>query len=131
MKGQAIFNTHCVSCHQVGGEGGLVGPQLDGIGTRGAERLCEDILDPNRNVDTHFLLSSITMKDGTVAAGMVRGEPGAVVILTDIAGQEHRLQKDAIKRRETLPVSLMPAGFGERMSEVEFRNLLSWLLEQK
>ena len=33
------------------GKGAKVGPQLDGIGTRGLDRLMEDILDPNRNVD--------------------------------------------------------------------------------
>ena len=45
-NGQQVFQTHCVACHQIDGKGGLIGPQLDGIGNRGIARLCEDILDP-------------------------------------------------------------------------------------
>jgi len=47
-KGKVVFKTHCAACHQIEGEGGLIGPQLTGIGFRGADRLAEDILDPNR-----------------------------------------------------------------------------------
>src|SRR5581483_8462125 len=49
--GKAVFEKHCAACHQIGGQGAKVGPQLDGIGNRGAERLLEDVLDPSRNVD--------------------------------------------------------------------------------
>ena len=31
-----------------------IAPHLDGIGNRGLERLLEDVLDPNRNVDQLF-----------------------------------------------------------------------------
>lgn len=129
--GERAFATHCAVCHQVGGVGGLVGPQLDGIGARGVARLCEDILDPNRNVDGHFQMTVISMKDGTTVAGMVRGESGAVVVVTDVAGADHRLIASEIARREGLALSLMSAGFGERIGEAEFADLLSYLLGQK
>ena len=48
------------------GSGGLVGPQLDGIGNRGLERLVEDVLDPNRNVDRAFRTHLLTLKNGDV-----------------------------------------------------------------
>src|SRR5207247_1797732 len=50
-KGEQLFTQHCRVCHQIDGTGVVIGPQLDGIGTRGLERLLEDVLDPNRNVD--------------------------------------------------------------------------------
>ena len=38
MAGEKIFRTHlvagCIRCHKVGGEGGIVGPVLDGVATR-------------------------------------------------------------------------------------------------
>lgn len=131
IRGEALFRTHCASCHQVAGEGALLGPQLDGIGARGPARLCEDILDPNRNVDAHFYLTTLTLRDGTGTAGFIRGQSGAVLLLVDPAGKEHRLQKDAIESRETIPRSLMPPTFEHLLKEGEFNDLLGWLLSQK
>lgn len=129
-NGQVVFETHCAVCHQVGGKGALLGPQLDGIGSRGVARLCEDILDPNRNVDAHFYLTTFKLKDGTTSAGFVRGESGAVTVLVDPAGAEHRLQKSAIAGKTTMPLSLMPPSFDKVLSEAEFNDLLGWLLQQ-
>ena len=43
--GAKTFTQNCAVCHQLDKEGALVGPQLDGVGNRGADRLIEDILD--------------------------------------------------------------------------------------
>ena len=66
--GQALFTKNCAACHRHGGEGGLVGPQLDGVAVRGPERLLEDILDPNRNVDEAFRTTVATLADGRVVS---------------------------------------------------------------
>lgn len=52
--GKAVFVKHCAVCHTIANEGAKIGPQLDGIGIRGLDRLLEDVLDPNRNVDMAF-----------------------------------------------------------------------------
>ena len=130
-RGKALFRTHCASCHQVAGEGALLGPQLDGIGARGPARLGEDILDPNRNVDAHFYLTTLKLKDGTSTAGFIRGQSGAVLLLVDVKGQERRLQKELIASRKTIPHSLMPPTFGNLLKETEFHDLLGWLLSLK
>ncbi|MDZ4287094.1 MAG: PVC-type heme-binding CxxCH protein, partial [Prosthecobacter sp.] len=127
-KGQQVFSANCAVCHQVGGQGGLIGPQLDGIGNRGAARLCEDILDPNRNVDAHFHLHALKLKDGLTTSGFLKGEVGQVTIIADAAGQEHRVPKSEIVEDQTIPMSLMPPVFGQTIPEADFVNLLSWLL---
>lgn len=129
-NGPRLFETHCGRCHQLAGKGALLGPQLDGIGSRGVARLSEDILAPNRNVDAHFYLTTFTMKDGSTQAGFLRGENGAILEIIDAAGSTHRLTKSAIKEQKTTPVSLMPAGFEKILSEAEYNDLLAWLLEQ-
>lgn len=127
-KGELVFTTHCAACHQIERKGGVIGPQLDGIGSRGLERLAEDILDPNRNVDAHFRLTTITMKDGTVTGGFVNSEKGEIVEVIDATGKRHRLSKGEINQRNTSSMSLMPAQFGEFLSKDDFRDLLAWLL---
>ena len=129
-RGKEMFVQHCAVCHQLGGEGGLLGPQLDGIGQRGAARMAEDILDPWRNIDSHFQLHHVTLHDGTVATGFVRGEAGQAIIMVDAAGSEQRISKADIKQDTIMPVSLMPPTFGETIAEADFHHLLGWLLER-
>ena len=54
VLGAKVFEKNCAACHQLAGKGAKVGPQLDGVGIRGLDRLLEDVLDPNRNVDQAF-----------------------------------------------------------------------------
>lgn len=129
-KGAALFVTNCASCHSIQGRGGLVGPQLDGIGNRGADRLIEDVLDPSRNVDTHFRLHEITLRSGATALGYVRGEAGQVVLLVDAAGHEQRISKGDVVTDKELPLSPMPAVFGQTLSERDFHSLIGWLLSE-
>ena len=131
QKGEAVFTVNCAVCHALGGKGSLVGPQLDGIGNRGLERLMEDVLDPGRNVDAHFRLRVITRQDGAVLAGLERGQAGQVVMVVDAAGQEHRIPKADIKSNEETALSLMPAAFGASVPEADFLDLMAWLLKQR
>lgn len=129
-RGAQVFQTHCAACHQTGGQGGLIGPQLDGIGTRGVERLCEDILDPNRNVDAHFHLHILTLQDGSTLSGFLKAEAGQVLILADAAGREQRVSKNTVVKDDVQPLSLMPPVFGQTIPEKDFTDLLGWLLER-
>src|SRR5206468_4911664 len=85
--GAKVYAKHCVACHQIGGQGAKVGPQLDGIGARSAERLLEDMIDPNRNVDPAFRMTRMTLKDGRDLQGLVLREEGEVVVLADDKGK--------------------------------------------
>ncbi len=54
-KGRMIFNTHalaaCNRCHQVQGEGGPIGPALDGIASRlSEEQIHESLVDPQATI---------------------------------------------------------------------------------
>ncbi len=129
-KGASIFTANCAACHQIGGEGGLLGPQLDGIGARGAARLCEDILDPNRNVDAHFHVHLVTRKDGSTLSGFLKASAGQALILVDAAGTETRIAKSDIHKDTVMPLSLMPAVFGQTLPEGDFLHLLAWLLSK-
>ncbi|HRH97053.1 MAG TPA: c-type cytochrome, partial [Prosthecobacter sp.] len=129
--GANVFKMNCAACHQIKGEGGLIGPQLDGIGARGAARLCEDILDPNRNVDAHFHLHTLTMKDGGTFAGFLKAELGQIQLLADATGKEHRIAKKDIAKTDVTPISLMLPTFGQTLDEATFVDLLGYLLNEK
>lgn len=129
-KGKAIFTKQCAICHTLNNEGAKVGPQLDGIGIRGAARLMEDTLDPNRNVDHTFRATKLDLKDGQSLTGLVR-EDGAVHVLVDSAGKEHRIPTADVDKKTTSNLSAMPANLDTVMTEEEYYHLLTFLLEQK
>lgn len=130
-EGASIFTQNCAVCHQVEKVGGLVGPQLDGIGNRGLERLCEDIVDPNRNVDPAFRSTLLVLKDGDVASGLFRREEGETVVLAESTGKEISIPKNQIAERRQSETSLMPENFGELLTEEQFNHLLAYLLSQR
>ena len=129
--GQRVFQQSCAVCHQIGGQGALVGPQLDGIGNRGLERLLEDVLDPNRNVDSAFRSHTITLKDGDVMSGLPRREEGELLIVADSTGKEISIPKTNIENRRESELSLMPENLGELLAPADFNNLMAYLLSQR
>src|SRR5690606_4170879 len=112
-QGAKVFEKHCAVCHQLDGKGAKIGPQLDGIGLRGLDRLLEDTLDPNRNVDQAFRLTALELKDGQVVTGLLLREEGAVLVLADQQGKEVRVPSGNVETRSTSQMSPMPANIAE------------------
>lgn len=129
--GARVFETHCRPCHSIAGQGGLVGPQLDGVGHRGPERLCEDVLDPNRNVDRIFRYSMVTLHNGDLMTGLFRREEGEQRIYVNASGQEQRISRREIREVRESDASLMPDNFAEVLPPTEFNHLLGFLLSQQ
>jgi putative heme-binding domain-containing protein len=130
-RGKAVFTKHCASCHQIAGQGATIGPQLDGIGNRGLDRVLEDVLDPNRNVDVAFRTTTLRLTDGRVVSGLVRREEPQQLILADAQGKEFSIAKSEIEEQQKTPLSLMPANVGEILSGQEFFDLVGYLVSQR
>jgi len=127
-RGEKVFTLNCRPCHQMDGTGSVVGPQLDGVGGRGLERLLEDVLDPNRNVDPAFHNTLVSLRNGEVVSGLFRREEGEAIVLADGAGKEVSIPtKDVVERRAS-QTSLMPENFGEVISPQDFNDLMAFLL---
>jgi putative heme-binding domain-containing protein len=130
-RGAEIFTKNCAACHQVAGKGTVIGPQLDGIGQRGLDRILEDVLDPNRNVDVAFRAASLVLNDGRIVSGLVKGEVGEQLIVFDNLGKEQRIAKTDVDERNVTALSLMPANVHEIVPENDFYHLVAYLLQQK
>lgn len=126
--GKKVFATTCANCHQVGGQGAKIGPQLDGIGNRGVERLLEDTLDPNRNVDHAFHTTILDLKDGGQLTGLLRIE-GKTLIMVDSQAKETRVNVDDVEKKRTTPVSPMPSDIAEKLKPQDFYNLIAYLAD--
>jgi putative heme-binding domain-containing protein len=79
-KGKAVFHaplSGCVACHKIGGQGGIVGPELDAVG-RGVpvELLIEAVVWPNRQIKEGYVATTLTLKDGRKLQGYKVSEAG-------------------------------------------------------
>ncbi len=127
-RGAAVFAQNCALCHRFQSNGGNLGPSLDGIGSRGVPRLIEDILDPSRNVDPTFRLTTLTLKNGETKSGLNLRAEGDRTLLRDPATNEDITVATAdIKETTPLSISPMPAAYDSVLSETDFFALIGYL----
>ena len=119
----------CQRCHKLHGEGGDVGPELNGIGRlRGRESVLRSILNPNAEIAPGFESVVVETVGGTTVAGILKQEsPTALGIQTPEEGLI-QVSKSGIRTRERGP-SAMPDGLGELMTLRELRDLVEALSE--
>ena len=130
-KGKDVYAKHCAACHLLENQGGKIGPNLDGIGIRGADRLLEDILDPNRHLDAAFRATTLNLADGRTVTGLVLREEGAVIVMADNDGKELHYNKADVEKRTLSNVSPMPADWGEKLPSKDLHDLLAFVLTKK
>ncbi len=130
-RGAKVFRERCANCHRIGNFGAVIGPQLDGVGGRGLDRLLEDLHDPNRNVDQAFATTVIALDDGRVLSGLVRRREGQTLVLADTEGRETVVQVESIEERRSTRLSLMPENLAASIPDEQFGHLMRYLLDQR
>jgi putative membrane-bound dehydrogenase-like protein len=132
-KGKAVFHaplSGCVACHKIGGQGGIVGPELDAVG-RGVpvELLIEAVVWPNRQIKEGYVATTLTLKDGRKLQGYKVSEAGGEMQLRELAsGQTSRFTPAQIAERQEAG-SLMPEGLIMNMTRDELRDLVAYLAQ--
>ncbi|WP_221394342.1 c-type cytochrome [Dyadobacter sp. NIV53] len=129
--GKIVFTQNCSTCHQIQGAGGMVGPQLDGIGNWGNKALTQKILDPNRNITEAFRTYNITLKDEKTLTGLYRRTEGETMVFADLSGQEFSVVKNDMKEYRASKYTLMPDQFRNIIPEKDFYALMEYLLSVK
>jgi putative heme-binding domain-containing protein len=130
-SGQLVFVQNCSPCHSIGGKGGSIGPNLDGVNQWGPRALAEKILDPNRNISENFRNYSIKLKDGKLMSGLYRRDEGAIIVFADAGGHEFSVPKKDISEQVASKFTLMPDNFKERLSPKSFNSLIYFLTNHK
>jgi quinoprotein glucose dehydrogenase len=130
-RGRELFfgkvEVSCVRCHQAEGTGGVVGPQLDGIGARkDARYLLESLVRPDAQVADGFQTMIVITDEGRAVSGIVVSEDNERLTLRSAEGELLTLQQDEIDERVAGPSS-MPADLVSKLSRRELRDLVAWL----
>jgi quinoprotein glucose dehydrogenase len=133
--GQRVFfykaEVSCLRCHKIRGEGGEVGPDLAGIGSRQTrEYLLESIVDPNRQIAKGYETVVLTLANGQVKTGILRSEDAKAVRLVTPEGALVTVPKDEIDQRARGP-SAMPEDLVRQLTRRELRDLVEFLADLK
>ena len=126
-KGRALYAAVCGQCHKLYGEGGALGPDLTGSGRHDLNYLFENIVDPSAVVDAAHYLNVLELKDGRVLSGIVGAQSERTLTLRAV-GQETVIDKQDIKARKIMPLSLMPEGLLQAFTPEQQRDLLAYLM---
>jgi putative heme-binding domain-containing protein len=132
LRGRAVFfdpkGVACIRCHRVRGEGGDLGPDLTGVGTKYDRAfLAESILYPSKQIAEGYQQTVVRMKDGRVLSGLVRSETSEELALADAEGKRHVLRTSEIEIRRGSDVSLMPDNLHSALTPEDFANLVAFL----
>jgi putative heme-binding domain-containing protein len=136
-KGEAIFfdakGVGCVRCHAAAGRGNSnIGPDLTGSGAKyDRAELIRSVLEPSHRIATGYQPVIVSTRDGKVATGVVRSESDTTLELADSEANITNIPKSDIAVRRVGDVSIMPARLVERLSPVEFADLVSFLTSLK
>jgi quinoprotein glucose dehydrogenase len=118
-------------CHKVGNEGGEVGPNLAGLGTRqNREYILESIILPNKKIAPGFETLLVTLKDDTTYAGILKSETDMILEINSPEDGVLKLKKADIKTRAR-GLSSMPEELRQVLTKQDVRNLVEFLSTAK
>jgi len=133
--GRRVFFTKteasCLRCHKVKGEGGDVGPDLAGIGSKQKrDYLLESIVDPNKQIAQGYESVVLSLTNGTVVSGVLKGEDAKEVKVMTADGAVVTIPKGKIEER-TRGKSAMPDDVVKHLTKRELRDVVEFLASLK
>jgi quinoprotein glucose dehydrogenase len=134
-EGKKVFlekvEASCVRCHKFNGEGGEVGPDLTGMGSRKDRNyILESIVFPNKHIAQGFESVIVTLKNGSSYAGTLKSETPEILEINSPEDGLLRLKKAEIKTRER-GLSGMPEELRQILTKQDLRNLVEFLANSK
>ena len=126
-KGKQIFAARCLTCHQQGGQGGKVGPVLDGVGVTGIEAILRNVLTPNAAMEGGYRNFRVVTKDGRLVQGLLVSRDADAIVIRQPNTADIRIPAKEITQADFTGISVMPEGLLESMQPHEVSDLFAHL----
>ena len=123
---------NCVACHKMNGEGLKVGPDLTKIDSKKHSRdhILRSLIEPSKEIAEKYQSNTFILDSGKVVTGMVVEETATQVrVLIDPLAKAAPLviEKNSIDERVKSPVSIMPKGLLNKLTEEEILDLVAYI----
>ncbi len=134
-KGRDIFvnkaAVQCQRCHKVDGQGGDVGPVLNGLGKQHPrEYLLESVVLPSKAIAKGFDSVALRLADGRTVSGVLKSDDGKEVKVMTPEGKLITVKADDVEDKKTTK-SAMPEDIREKLTKRELRDVVEFLASLK
>lgn len=130
-RGRRVFfgsKAACGTCHAVGLEGGILGPDLTMIGAiRQGRDLLEAILFPSASFVPDYESYRLETHDGDVLTGVIGAQDADSILFRTGADAEMRVPRDEVLHLDLSSLSIMPEGLDVGLTSEEMADLLAFL----
>jgi putative heme-binding domain-containing protein len=140
-KGRAVYQKlDCQACHTIGGQGGVLGPELTKIGQRrAASYLKQAVLEPGSvrskgvqgillNGFSEYLPVSVVSKNGSETRGIRVNEDSFTIQMRDANGKLYSFRKsELVNVDKQVTRSLMPS-YKDKLSAGDADDLVAYLV---
>jgi putative heme-binding domain-containing protein len=127
IRGRAVFEKHCASCHHIAGIGVDVAPDISDSRERSPEQLLTDIIQPNRAIDSNYFSYTAVGADGRAYTGILTAETSTSVTLKLAEGKMVTVRRAEIEELRSDGVSLMPDGLEKLIPPQDMADLISFI----
>lgn len=125
-NGGKLFQASCASCHSLFGEGGNLGPDLNGSDRQNTYYLLENLIDPSAVLPQDYKMNVLTLKDGRVLSGNIVAQSRHSLTLAGLNSVDVIPVSEVVKQ-EQFEQSTMPEGLLQTMSEQDVVDLIGYL----
>lgn len=131
--GKTLFRVaNCVACHKLNDEGQQIGPDLTKIEPKKhtTEHILRSIIEPSKEIAEKYQSNTFILTSGKVVTGMVVEETDKQVkVLIDPLAKAAPLviAKTDIEDRVKSPLSIMPLGLLNKLTEEEILDLIAYV----
>jgi putative heme-binding domain-containing protein len=125
--GKTLFQASCMICHQVGGAGVAIGPDLSGAGAMGLESLLRNILTPNAQLESGYYRHDLSLTDGGFVSGFLASENRDTLVIRQIGTDERAIPRSSVKSHSVSKRSLMPEGLIDGYDDQQIADLFTYL----
>ena len=125
-NGKKLFQASCASCHSIFGEGGNLGPDLNGSDRQNVYYLLENLIDPSAVLPQDYKMNVLTLKDGRILSGNIIAQSRHSISLAGLNSVDVIPVSEVVKQ-EQLEHSTMPEGLLQTMSEQDVVDLIGYL----
>ncbi|MDB5390387.1 MAG: Neutral/alkaline non-lysosomal ceramidase, partial [Planctomycetaceae bacterium] len=129
QRGQALFSKTCATCHRLGSIGQAVGPDLAALANKSPQFLLQEILDPNRNVDSRYVQYTVVLKDGRSSTGLLATESANSLTLKSTDGKEIAILRSDIEEIASTGKSLMPEGLERDLTPAAVADIIAFVTQ--
>jgi quinoprotein glucose dehydrogenase len=127
--GKEIFDGSgkCLSCHQAGASGSILGPNLSNVGAQlPPDQLRQWLLNPTQNVEPQFRLYEVVTRSGKTVRGRLLNQGPFSLQMLDLSGQLVAFSRSQVRDAHFVDPPPMPSYQG-KLTSARIDDLVAYL----